>query len=155
MLIRAEHSIIIRQTVAEVFASISDPTKERQWNPDVIKTERISEQSGGIGTAYRETHHVIFRQNNMTFEVMSYEPDHQFGTRSTSGGPEQTRLYILEEHPEGTQLTLKAAVQISALFSILAPLLRRFGHDEVVKSLPQLKQFLKNQSPNYLFPTSS
>ncbi|SRR5258708_3991635 len=144
MFIHAEHTVVIHRHGAEVFALVSDPTQEPLWNTAVLKIEQLSEKPVGIGTIYRETHHVVLRQNAMTIEVVNYQPNQQFGTRSISGGPLQTHLYTLEPHIQGTSITLKDEVQIPAIFCVLAPLLRRIGHEEIIKGLTQLKQFLES-----------
>ncbi len=145
MFIHAHQALAIHQSGAEVFALISDPTKESQWNPAVLKTERLSEQPSGIGTVYQETHHVIFRQNTMTFEVVSYQPDAQFGTKTLSGGPLQISQYTLGSHPDGVQVTLSIDIQIPGLFRFLAPLLRRIAGKGALQSLTRLKLFLENE----------
>ena len=148
MFIHAKQTVTIYRPGAAVFALISDATKEPQWNPAVLRTERLSEQESGIGTLYRETHRVIFRQNTMTFEVVSYQPDHQFGIKALSGGPLQISQYTLVPHPDGVQVTLSVEIQIPAIFRFLAPLLRRMASEEALKSLTRLKQFLENGLPN-------
>ncbi|MBA2283936.1 MAG: SRPBCC family protein [Ktedonobacteraceae bacterium] len=152
MFIHAHQVIVIHCTGAAVFALISDATKEPQWNPAVLKTERLSEQPNGIGAVYQETHRVIFRQNIMTFEVVSYQPDAQFGTKTLSGGPLQISQYTLNPHPDGVQVVLSVDIQIPGLLRFLAPLLRRIAGEETLKSLTRLKLFLENEPTNASLP---
>ena len=146
MFIQAQQTLTISQPEKVVFALISNPTKESQWNPAVLRTECLSEQPGGIGTRYRETHRVLFRENTMTFEVVTYQPDTQFGTKTLSGGPLQISQYLLEALPDTVRVTLSTAIQIPNVLRFLAPFLRRWADEETLKSLTRLKQFLENET---------
>jgi len=152
MFIHAKQTVTIHRPGAEVFALVSDPTNEPRWNPTVLRTERLSEQPNGVGTVYRETHQVIFRQNTMTYEVVSYQPEDQFGIKTLSGGPLQIFQYTFTPHSEGVQVALSTEVQVPSLLRFLAPLLRRMVGKESVKSLTRLKQFLENETTNALLP---
>jgi len=146
MFIHAQQTLTISRPGKAVFALISDPTKESQWNPTVLRTECLSGQASGVGTRYQETHHVIFRQNTMTFEVVDYQPDSQFGIKTLSGGPLQISQYLLEPLLDAVQVTLSMDTQIPGALRFLAPLLRRWADEEALKSLTRLKQFLENES---------
>ncbi|SRR5258708_2920491 len=145
MFIYAEQTVVIHRPLAEVFALVSDATKESLWNPAVLRTEQLDSKPVGIGTVYQETHRVILRQNTMTSEVVSYQPNQHIGFKSISGGPVQTHMYTLEPQAEGTRITLRSEVQIPGFFGILAPFLRRIAHEQTIKSLAQLKQFLEHE----------
>ena len=148
MFIHAQQTLKINRSEKEVFALISDPTKESQWNPAVLKNECLLEQAGGIGTRYREIHRVLLRQNAMTFEVVNYQPDTNFGIKTLSGGPSQTSQYSLEALPDAVQVTLSIEIQIPGLLRFLAPFLRRLTDEEALKNLTRLKLFLESEPVN-------
>lgn len=148
MFIHAQQTLKINRSEKEVFALISDPTKEPQWNPAVLKNECLLEQAGGIGTRYRETHRVLLRQNAMTFEVVNYQPDTNFGIKTLSGGPSQTSQYSLEALPDAVQVTLSIEIQMPGLLRFLAPFLRRLTDEEALKNLTRLKLFLESEPVN-------
>jgi hypothetical protein len=81
----------------------------------------------------------------MTYEVVSYQPDTQFGIKTLSGGPLQISQYTLDPHPDGVQVTLSVDIQVPGLFRLLAPLLRRIAGEETLKSLTRLKLFLEKE----------
>ena len=74
-MIRAQSQIVIKRSVEDVFSFVSDGFFQNypKWSPEVVRLERLSSGSVGLGTAARQVRIDGGRRTVSTFKVNEYE----------------------------------------------------------------------------------
>ncbi|MBS4190009.1 SRPBCC family protein [Bacillus sp. FJAT-49705] len=108
-------SVIIHKPVKEVFDYIASMENTSEIMPNVVKMEKLTEGPIGKGTKFKETRSVRGNTVNADVEMVEYEQDKLFKTRSNSNGLIVEYTYIFHEIKEGTQVELDASVKTSGL----------------------------------------
>ncbi|QED49799.1 SRPBCC family protein [Cytobacillus dafuensis] len=108
-------SVIIHKPVKAVFDYITSMENTSEIMPNVVKMEKLTEGPIGKGTKFKETRSVRGNTVNADIEMVEYEQDKLFKTRSDSNGLIVEYTYIFHEIEEGTQVELDASVKTSGL----------------------------------------
>ena len=60
-----------KKTAEELFAYFSDFTTTNEWDPNTVKTTKLS-GDGGVGTKYSNTSAFNGRESSLVYEVIEY-----------------------------------------------------------------------------------
>jgi uncharacterized membrane protein len=143
-MIKAEHSVVIRRPVEQVFTFLADFKNEPQFVPAVVKTEQTSAGPIGVGTTYREVNRLILGlRTAAAYQITEYEPNHKVAFKSLSGPAQFKGGYTVEAIGGGTQVTLAGEAVMVGLFKLLEPIIARTVAKQVVASLTNLKAVLE------------
>ncbi len=117
---------------AAVFAYLSDFTNTDEWDPGTVRTVKVS-GDGGVGTKYHNTSKFMGRETELTYEVVTHQPDSLFALRGeNSSVVAQDRMEIAPTG-SGSQVTYTADFAFKGIGKIVAPLLapalKKLGDD--------------------------
>jgi uncharacterized membrane protein len=97
----AQHSVVIRRPVGEVFAFVADGENAMRWRPGVLDVSRQSGQ--GLGAIYRQgVRGPGGRRIAADYEVTAFDPDRRIGFHAIAGPVRPSGEYRFDGSPEGT-----------------------------------------------------
>ena len=146
-MIRAQSQIVIKRSVEDVFSFVSDGFFQNypKWSPEVVRLERLSSGSVGLGTAARQVRIDGGRRTVSTFKVNEYEQLRKISFVSTSR-PHFSAHYGVEPMMDSTRLTFTFELQPQRLIKPFERLVAgavRAGSNRVVH---QLKKLLESET---------
>ncbi len=146
-MIRAQSQIVIKRSVEDVFSFVSDGFFQNypRWSPEVVRLERLSSGSVGLGTAARQVRIDGGRRTVSTFKVNEYEQLRKISFVSTSR-PHFSAHYGVEPMMDSTRLTFTFELQPQRLIKPFERLVAgavRAGSNRVVH---QLKKLLESET---------
>lgn len=133
-------SEIIHKPVHEVFDYMVSMENVPELMPFVVKVEKQTEGEIGKGTKFFETRMVRGKKINADIEIIDFEKDKTYTTRSNANGLITEYKYNFHEIEEGTQVEMEANVKTSGL---VAKLTKRFIVNIVKKEDGSQLQYLK------------
>ncbi len=140
-----EHSVTIERPVEKVWAYITDPRNDTEWQSMIVEAEQLSEGPMGVGTVERSTAKVLGRRFDTTFEVTEYEPNRRSRIKSTSGPFTFTGTYEVERADGGTRFTWAMEGDPGGFFKVAEPLVLRVISRQVQADLVTLKDLLETR----------
>lgn len=141
-------SVIIAKPLDEVFAYMLDLDNINEIMPIVVKREKLTEGTITKGTMLKETRRVRASDITSTIEVLEYEENRRFTTKSDSNGLIVEYKYDFNEISEGTQVELEATVKTTGLrMKLTKPFLVKMMKHEDGNQLLNLKDMLEGNHP--------
>ena len=126
-------------TPAAVFAYLSDFTTTTEWDPGTVSTSRVS-GDGDVGTEYHNVSKFMGRETELTYEVVTHEPDAVFALRGENSSVVAHDKMEIEPNGTGSRVTYTADFAFSGVAKVVAPLLapalKKLG-DEAGEGLQQ------------------
>lgn len=115
MAVKLELREEIRAPVARVYQAITDLEAAREWMPNLVRIEKLTEGPFGAGTRWREVRTMFGREARELFEVVCVEPDRLVelyvdGTKGSSKRGWYRFRWELAPRGEGTELTLRGEI---------------------------------------------
>lgn len=142
---RMEVSVTIDRPVEEVFAYVTHPENDTQWQSAVLESGLVGEGPMGVGAKVREVRELMGRRLESVAEVTEYEPNVKIGHKSTSGPVEYEAWYTFEPVDDGTKLTIAGQADIGGFFKLAEGLVARQFEKEMQAALTALKDILETQ----------
>ncbi|EWG12234.1 MAG: SRPBCC family protein [Bacillota bacterium] len=133
-------SEIINKPVHEVFDYMIKMENVPELMPFVVKVEKQTEGETGKGTKFVETRMVRGKKISADVEIIDFEQDRTYTTRSNANGLITEYKYDFHEIEEGTQVEMEATVKTSGL---VARLTKRFIVNIVKREDGSQLQYLK------------
>ncbi|CAM3628691.1 SRPBCC family protein [Cytobacillus oceanisediminis] len=133
-------SEIINKPVHEVFNYMVTMENAPELMPYVVKVEKQTEGEIGRGTKFIETRMVRGKNIKADVEIIDFEKDKTYTTRSNANGLITEYKYAFHEIEEGTQVEMEANVKTSGL---VAKLTKRFIVNIVKQEDGSQLQYLK------------
>ncbi|MBT2687339.1 SRPBCC family protein [Bacillus sp. ISL-47] len=133
-------SEIINKPVHEVFNYMVRMENAPELMPYVVKVEKQTEGEIGKGTKFIETRMVRGKNIKADVEIIDFEKDKTYTTRSNANGLITEYKYDFHEIEEGTQVEMEANVKTSGL---VAKLTKRFIVNIVKQEDGSQLQYLK------------
>lgn len=114
----AQHSVIIRRPVADVFAFVADGESAGKWRSGVLDASRVSGE--GLGAVYRQgVKGLGGRRIAADYEVTSYEPNIRLAFKTIAGPVRPTGEFRFEEDGGGTRVTLSLDAELTGIKKLL------------------------------------
>ena len=142
---RQVHSVVINRPVEEVFAFLTDPNNEAQWNSDMIETVQTSESPMSVGSTLRTSAKFLGRRFDTALEVTEYEPNKKYCVKSTSGPIPYAACYIFKPVEGGTLITRPSEAEIGGFFKLAERLVMRQANRQAKINLAALKDLLEGR----------
>ena len=138
----AQHSIVIRRPVAEVFAFVADGENAMRWRPGVLD---VSRQSGaGLGAIYRQgVKGPGGRRIAADYEVTAFEPDRRIAFRAIAGPVRPSGEYRFDGSPEGTTVHFSLDVALTGWKRLVMGRAVQSTMDAEMRTLDTLKKILE------------
>ncbi len=124
---KAERSVEIGASPADVFAVVADPATHPRWRPSAVEFRLLEAGPIRPGSRLTETVRFLGRRYRTTYEVIELQPDRAFAVRSLDG-PVSLELHCLVE-PAGAGARLTFALEAAAP-RLLGPVLAWYLGDE-------------------------
>lgn len=115
-----QSSIIIQKPVEVVFKYIIDTDNTPKIMPNVVKLDMLTEAPIRKGSKFLETRSIRGREAKAEIEIIEYEHNKCYSTKSIANGITIIYKYSFEPIEEGTQVHFEAFVQIKGIFGFLS-----------------------------------
>ncbi len=108
-------SVIIHKPIKEVFQYIASMENVHELMPNVVKMEKTTPGELRKGTKFIETRLVRGKEIKAEVELLEYEENKLFTTKSNSSGLITEYHYKFSEIEEGTQAEFEAFIKTTGL----------------------------------------
>jgi hypothetical protein len=108
----------IYRPLKQVFAFVTTPDNDFQWQYGTFASIQISEGEIGLGTLFRTVGHFMGRRIESIFEVTEFELNQRYGFKACSGPLDVYTLFTFEALQSGTKLMITIQVNPGDLFKI-------------------------------------
>ena len=143
---RIETSIVINRPIEEVFAYVTNPDNDTQWQSGLLESELVGEGPLGVGAKTREVRKFMGRRLESIAEVTEYEPNAKIAFKSTSGPVQYEASYTFEPVEGGTKFTMVGEAETGGFFKLAEGLVVRQFEKETQTALAALKDTLEGQA---------
>ncbi|MGY1669201.1 wax ester/triacylglycerol synthase domain-containing protein [Geodermatophilus sp. SYSU D00710] len=136
-----ENALVTDRTPAELFAFMTDPRRELDWNPQLLAVEQLTDGPVGVGTRFR----MRFRHGagDSTVVYTRVDPPRSWAARSTSPRLDVRVEGRVEPAGSGARLVVRTDLRPRGLLRPLAPLLRRYVHRTWDRNLSTISTHLR------------
>jgi uncharacterized protein YndB with AHSA1/START domain len=138
----AQHSIIIRRPVEEVFRFVTNSENAPQWKSRLVRVERLTSGTVGVGTREKHVGRFLGRTWETVVEIFDYEPDRRVAVRAI-GGPIGIATFTFEPMEEGTRLTISVTGTPRRPFAWCGPLIAFLARRQMATDFALLKRLLE------------
>lgn len=138
-----EKIIFINRPQQEVWDFVSNPANHSKYSNIAESAEWISEGPPSVGSIYRGVGKALGRKIESTNEITIWDPPNQYGYKSISGSIPFETTYTFESRENGTQLSVRAQLEIGGFFKIAEGLAGRQAKKQIDADFEALKQHLE------------
>jgi hypothetical protein len=124
---RVEGEIVITRPIEEVFDFVADERNEPRYNPNMRRSEKISEGAIGVGTRFRAEIMSRGRPAEMLIEFTAYDRPRQLASVTTVSTMEIRGALSFEPIPEGTRMRWSWTLKPRGLLRLMTPIVARIG----------------------------
>jgi uncharacterized membrane protein len=142
---RAEASVLIDRPVEEVFAFVSNPENDEQWESDISEVAKTSEGPLGEGATYRGVLHFLGQHIEWTSEITAYLPNEKVEFSVTTGPIQLEERATFEPVQGGTKITVVYDGDPGGLFKLATRVVVRMWQGQIEGNLAKLKEVLEGQ----------
>ncbi|MGZ9166711.1 MAG: hypothetical protein ACXW4U_16180 [Anaerolineales bacterium] len=96
----------IYRPLIQVFAFVTTPENDFQWQYGTLSSAQISHGEIGMGTLFRAIGHLLGRRIETVYEVTVFELNKRYGFKSVSGPVDSNTLYTFEITKGSTRINL-------------------------------------------------
>jgi hypothetical protein len=144
---RIEGEIVIGRPVDVVFDYVADQSNEPQYNPQMVRAEKITPGPVGKGTRFRSAVTSMGRTAEMLIECTGYDRSKLFATTTTMAQADISYTLRFEPAPAGTRMRWSGQVQPKGAFRLLGPVITRLGIRQEERIWTSLKKHLEAAPP--------
>jgi hypothetical protein len=144
---RIEGEIVIGRPVAVVFDYVADQSNEPQYNPQMVRAEKITPGPVGKGTRFRSAVTSMGRTAEMLIECTGYDRPKLFATATTMAQADISYTLRFEPAPAGTRMRWSGQVHPKGAFRLLGPVITRVGIRQEERNWTSLKKHLEAAPP--------
>ena len=140
---RIEGEIVIDRPVKMVFDYVADQSNEPQYNPRMVRAEKITPGPVGKGTRYRSAVASMGRTAEMLIEYTSYDRPTRLTTTTTMRQADISYTLTFEPTATGTRMRWSGRVRPKGGFRLLGPLITWMGIRQEQRIWTSLKNRLE------------
>jgi Polyketide cyclase / dehydrase and lipid transport len=144
---RIEGEILIGRPVDAVFDYVADQSNEPQYNPQMVRAEKITPGPVGKGTRFCSTVASKGRTAEMLIECTGYDRPKLFATTTTMAQADISYTLTFEPAPAGTRMRWSGQAQPKGAFRLLGPVITRVGIRQEERIWASLKKHLETAPP--------
>jgi carbon monoxide dehydrogenase subunit G len=141
-MLRAELTIEIARSAAEVFDHLTDVEKLSEWQSSLVLAR--TEGAPGVGMHIVERRTLLGREAETELEVTAFEPARRFSLRSVRGPVELEIDHALEEHDGCTTLSVDAQARAGGLLRLAGRAVEGRARHELERDFGRLKEILES-----------
>lgn len=140
---RIDGEIVIHRPVDVVFDYIADQSNEPQYNPRMVRAEKITPGPIGKGTRFRSAVASMGRTAEMLIEVTGYDRSTRLASDTTMQQADISYTLTFEPAASGTRMRWSGQVRPKGAFKLLGPLIAWMGRNQEQRIWASLKQHLE------------
>jgi Polyketide cyclase / dehydrase and lipid transport len=144
---RIEGEIVIGRPIGAVFDYVADQSNEPQYNPQMVRAEKITPGPVGRGTRFRSAVASRGRTAEMLIECTAYDRPKLFATTTTLAQADISYTLTFEPVPVGTRMRWSGQVQPKGAFRLLGPVIAWVGMRQEERIWASLKKRLEAAPP--------
>ena len=116
-------SLNSKKSAEELFRYFSDFTTTNEWDPNTVKTTKIS-GGGGVGTKYSNTSKFNGKESSLVYEVIEHQPNKLIRLRGENKNIVAVDTMRIEELGGERRFTYEAKFKLKGLAGLAAPFLK-------------------------------
>jgi uncharacterized protein YndB with AHSA1/START domain len=124
---RIEGEILIDRPVDVVFDYVADQSNEPQYNPQMVRAEKITAGPVGKGTRFRSAVASRGRTAEMLIECTGYERPRLLASTTTMAQADISYTLTFEPAAAGTRMRWSGRVRPKGAFRLLGPVITWLG----------------------------
>ncbi len=140
---RIEGEIVIGRPVAVVFDYVADQSNEPQYNPQMVRAEKITRGPVGKGTRFRSAGASRGRSAEMLIECTGYDRPRLFTSTTTMAQADIGYTLRFEPTAAGTRMRWSGQVRPKGALRLLGPVVTWLGRRQERRIWASLKEHLE------------
>ena len=140
---RAEVSTTIKRPVEDVFAVVSNPESSPKWSAGSLESTKTSAGPIGVGTTARAVSKLLGRRIETEMEMIEFEPNRMFTTRSTSGPFPIQATVTFEDVNGSTRVNATIEAEPGGFFKVAEPLIVSIAKRQFQSDFDNLKDLME------------
>jgi Polyketide cyclase / dehydrase and lipid transport len=144
---RIEGEIVIGQPVDVVFDYVADQSNEPQYNPRMVRAEKITAGPVGKGTQFRSAVASGGRTAEMLIEYTGYDRPALLASTTTMQQADISYTLTFEPAAAGTRMRWSGQVRPKRAFRLLGPVITWMGIRQEQRIWTSLKEHLEAAPP--------
>jgi hypothetical protein len=113
-----------KKSADELFAYFSDFTTTNEWDPNTVKTTKLS-GDGGVGTKYANTSSFNGRESSLVYEVIEIQPNKLIRLRGENKSLTAVDTMKVEDLGSERRFTYEARFKFKGIAKVAAPFLKK------------------------------
>ena len=138
-----EGEILIGRPVDVVFDYVADQSNEPQYNPRMVRAEKITPGPVGKGTQFRSAVASMGRTAEMLIECTGYDRPALLASTATMAQADFSYLLTFEPAAAGTRMRWSGQVRPKGAFRLLGPVITWLGMRQEQRIWASLKLHLE------------
>ena len=140
---RIEGDIVIDRPVEAVFDYVADQSNEPQYNPQMVRAEKITAGPVGVGTKFRSAVASMGRTAEMLIECTGYDRPRRLASTTTMQQADISYMLTFEPVGTGTRMRWSGQVRPKGAYRLLGPLITWLGRRQERRNWASLKHRLE------------
>jgi polyketide cyclase/dehydrase/lipid transport protein len=140
---RIDGDIVIGRPVEAVFDYVADQSNEPQYNPQMVRAEKITAGPVGVGTKFRSTVASMGRTAEMLIECTGYDRPRRLASTTTMQQADISYTLMFEPAGTGTQMQWSGQVRPKGAYRLLGPLITWLGRRQERRIWASLKHCME------------
>ncbi len=141
---RIEGEITIGRPVEVVFDYVADQTNEPQYNPNMVRAEKVTAGPVGKGTRFRSAVRSAGRTAEMLIELSGYDRPRLLASTTTMKQMDIEYTLMFDPVAEGTRMRWSGGVRPKGGLRLLGPLVTWMGTRQEQRIWSSLKGHLES-----------
>ena len=112
-----------KKSAEELFAYFSDFTTTNEWDPNTVKTTKLS-GDGRVGTKYSNTSSFNGRESSLVYEVIEFQPNKLIRLRGENKSLTAIDTMSIEDLGNERRFTYEARFKFKGIAKLAAPFLK-------------------------------
>jgi hypothetical protein len=135
--------IVIDRPVEVVFDYVADQSNEPQYNPQMVRAEKLTAGPVGVGTKFRSAVASMGRTAQMVIECTGYNRPRRLDSTSTMQQADISYTLTFEPAGTGTRMRWSGQVRPRGAYRLLGPMITWMGRRQERRIWTSLKHRLE------------
>jgi uncharacterized protein YndB with AHSA1/START domain len=135
----------IERPVDEVWRFFVDPLNTREWMPDIVGFQKVTDGPVGLGTRYRETRRMGKGEHTVTLEITAFEERKLYAGTVEEKGVRGTYTYTFAPEGQATRVRMVADVKARGVMKLMLPLFVGMMRKQDGPQLERLKRAVERR----------
>jgi len=141
---QVQHSILINQPIEKVYAFVSDPRNDPQWQTGIIESTVVGDAPIAVGTQIKGARTFMGRKLEAVLEVVNLQPNQRFSLKSVKAPFPFTATYTFSSEGGATRIDAILDLEAAGFFKLAEGMLSSSANKEMEQSLATLKSKLES-----------